>query len=331
MPRTPPRRTMYATGSHSTNWTFVPKGIRQSVEGSAGEKPYGYRYGFNGKEKDNEVYGSEGTSYDFGARLLDPRVGRWLSLDPLAAKYPYASPYNFGLNNPIYFIDPNGMEVDPTHLKENDPESYNALKADLESVSGLSITEGENGKWQYNKEVRRGEDGKKLGSRTARREIRKMIDSRETINVFDASGGGGHGVEVGTNNISWDGLFQNAITSSDGITDKRTFGPALNFLHEARHTGAMGDHSDPSNGLRLGRPDKIGNQIRRQLGMQERAAYGGNALPAGIPLDERTYYVPFSRSAKITLFRDWDVPKMSEPFIMIPVRVMGDLMKRGAD
>jgi RHS repeat-associated protein len=277
------------------------------------------------------MHGATGTSYDFGARLYDSRVGRWWSLDPLAVKYPYASPYVFGLDNPIYFLDPNGMEVDPTHLKENDPEAYNALKADLESVSGLSITEGKDGKWQYSKEIRRGEDGKKLGSRTARREIRKMIDSRETISVFDASGAGGHGVEVGTNNISWDGMYQSAITFSNGITDKRTFGPALNFFHEARHTVAMGDHSDPFNGLRLGRPDKIGNQIRRQLGMQERASYGGIPLPAGMPLDERTYYIPFSRSTKITLFRDWDVPMMSEPFIMIPVRVIGDLMKRGAD
>ena len=50
-----------------------------------------YRYGFNGKEKDNELYG-EGNAYDFGARINDPRLGRWLSLDPLAAKYPPAAP-----------------------------------------------------------------------------------------------------------------------------------------------------------------------------------------------------------------------------------------------
>ncbi|WP_317044843.1 RHS repeat domain-containing protein, partial [Flavobacterium columnare] len=44
-----------------------------------------YRYGFNGKEKDDELKG-EGNSYDFGARLLDPRIGRWFSPDPMEKK-----------------------------------------------------------------------------------------------------------------------------------------------------------------------------------------------------------------------------------------------------
>lgn len=69
-----------------------------------------YRYGFNGKEKDDEVKGN-GNSLDYGARIFDPRLGRWLSLDPLFAKYPYASPYNFALNTPIQAKDPDGKVV----------------------------------------------------------------------------------------------------------------------------------------------------------------------------------------------------------------------------
>jgi RHS repeat-associated protein len=66
-----------------------------------------YRYGFNGKEKDNEVKG-DGNSYDFDARMLDSRLGRWLSIDPKASKYPYFSPYLAFGNNPVYYIDPGG-------------------------------------------------------------------------------------------------------------------------------------------------------------------------------------------------------------------------------
>ena len=66
-----------------------------------------YRYGFNGKEKDDELKGN-GNSYDFGARMLDPRVGRWLSIDPLAEKFPDVSPYNAMGNNPINYVDPDG-------------------------------------------------------------------------------------------------------------------------------------------------------------------------------------------------------------------------------
>jgi RHS repeat-associated protein len=69
----------------------------------------GYRFGFNGKEKDDEVKG-KGNSYDFGARIYDPRLGRWLSLDPLQAKYPNLSPYQFTGNNPIKFVDFDGKD-----------------------------------------------------------------------------------------------------------------------------------------------------------------------------------------------------------------------------
>ncbi len=66
-----------------------------------------YRFGFNGKENDNEVKGT-GNQIDFGSRIYDPRLGRWLSLDPLAKKYPSESPYNFAGNSPISIMDPDG-------------------------------------------------------------------------------------------------------------------------------------------------------------------------------------------------------------------------------
>ena len=69
-----------------------------------------YRYGFNGMELDNELKG-EGNSYDFGARMLDPRIGRWFARDPMEAKYPNMSSYAYAINNPIVFIDVDGRDV----------------------------------------------------------------------------------------------------------------------------------------------------------------------------------------------------------------------------
>ena len=68
-----------------------------------------YRYGFNGKEKDDEAKGN-GNELDFGARIYDSRLGRWLSVDPLAAKYASTSPYVYVNNTPIFFIDKHGEE-----------------------------------------------------------------------------------------------------------------------------------------------------------------------------------------------------------------------------
>lgn len=70
----------------------------------------GYRYGFNRKEEDDEVKG-EGNSLDFGARIYDPRIGRWVSVDPLQSKYPSLSPYNYVANSPINAIDPDGRLI----------------------------------------------------------------------------------------------------------------------------------------------------------------------------------------------------------------------------
>lgn len=71
-----------------------------------------YRYGFNGKENDNEVYGP-GNFQDYGERMYDPRLGRFPSPDPLIVKYqlfPWYSPYQFAGNKPIWKIDLDGLE-----------------------------------------------------------------------------------------------------------------------------------------------------------------------------------------------------------------------------
>lgn len=66
-----------------------------------------YRFGFNGKEKDDEIKGT-GNSYNFGARIHDPRIGRFLSLDPMAGSFPWMSPYVYAANTPISAIDEDG-------------------------------------------------------------------------------------------------------------------------------------------------------------------------------------------------------------------------------
>jgi RHS repeat-associated protein len=66
-----------------------------------------YRYAFNSMEKDDEVKG-EGNSYTTEFRQYDPRLGRWLTLDPLFSNFPWQSPYCSFDNNPLIFTDVKG-------------------------------------------------------------------------------------------------------------------------------------------------------------------------------------------------------------------------------
>jgi RHS repeat-associated protein len=68
-----------------------------------------YRFGFNGKENDNEVKG-EGSQQDYGMRIYDTRLGRFLSVDPLMDEYPWNSTYAFAENDVIRCIDLDGLE-----------------------------------------------------------------------------------------------------------------------------------------------------------------------------------------------------------------------------
>jgi len=68
-----------------------------------------YRFGFNSMEKDNEINGA-GNAYDFGARIYDARLGRWLSVDPNENNYPGINTYNFSFNMPLLCKDPDGKD-----------------------------------------------------------------------------------------------------------------------------------------------------------------------------------------------------------------------------
>ncbi len=68
-----------------------------------------YRYGYNGKENDNEVKG-EGNQQDYGMRIYDPRLGRFLSVDPISKNYPELTPYQFASNRPVDGVDLDGLE-----------------------------------------------------------------------------------------------------------------------------------------------------------------------------------------------------------------------------
>ncbi len=81
-------------------------GRKYALSGGVGD----YRYGFNGKEQDSKGEWGDLNHYDYGFRIYNPSVGRFLSVDPLRKEYPFYSPYHFAGNMPIAARDLDGRE-----------------------------------------------------------------------------------------------------------------------------------------------------------------------------------------------------------------------------
>ena len=95
-----------ATGNLVQQNRYYPFGLPTAETGNSEQDKQPYKY--NGKELDR----TNGLNwYDYGARMYDPALCRFLTMDPLAEKYYGISPYAYCLNNPVRFVDPDGMQV----------------------------------------------------------------------------------------------------------------------------------------------------------------------------------------------------------------------------
>jgi len=95
---------------------YYPFGLKHNGYNNISPPNSVYKYKYNGKELQDEL----GLNvYDFGARNYMPDLGRWANIDPLAEQSRRWTPYNYAYNNPVYFIDPDGMQSDSNSGSSN--------------------------------------------------------------------------------------------------------------------------------------------------------------------------------------------------------------------
>ena len=110
-----------------------------------------WSYTFSAKEKDSET----GLSY-FGSRYYSSDLSIWLSVDPMAAKYPSLSPYVYCANNPVRLVDPNGEDFESEILYDNTTNTitikatfYTAKCNVAELEKGIALWKEQSGKYIY--------------------------------------------------------------------------------------------------------------------------------------------------------------------------------------
>lgn len=159
------RKTGHLPGVSATNYDYWTADIANAqyyypfgsmMPGKIVSATNGYRFGFNGQEKVDEISGS-GNHIGFDERGYDPRTGRWWSVDPLFAKYPYQSPYSFVGNNPILNREIDGRDYG-VYIDHNTKTiiikaTYYTVKGNESShtsaVQATQFWNEQSGKYQY--------------------------------------------------------------------------------------------------------------------------------------------------------------------------------------
>jgi len=271
------------------------------------------RKGYIDKERDRE----SGT-HNHGVRQYDPgEGGRFLSFDPLWEKYRGVSPYHYALNNPIQFVDANGLFVNLSDLIASgsaDGQDYSGrLISELEALTGLKLYV-ENGDLKYVKvEGNPIVDG---GSLTARELLSCLIDGVNSGIFVEKSNKTSRGDQA-TVKLNAAQIEQMEQGVRGGL-NPLTLGWGMIFFHESLHTD-FGDNFSHNPNMRFGTidfTDDIGNQIRREMGVEsfgQRLSYKA----IGLSPTSQEVFIPFSLGALRSLSSDPPQPP-GGMYIVIP-------------
>lgn len=218
--------------------------------------------------KDDEIHGATGTSYDFGARLYDPRVGRWLSLDPLASKYAGVSPYAFAANNPVLLVDPNGREIQIGFIDQGGKPQVIVYTAGMAANTGNTFVDDAinsmNALHSQSKSAASVIDAAIATGHI----VQLQYTSSITEDLYDPTAVDGDGMQTGV--LQWNPVSGSDMSTPNPKTGITAQAPAVTLPHELHH---FVKHAELLDAVKRGDPGA--EEALRQFLWDEKMPDGG--------------------------------------------------------